>query len=95
MLAVDADLPMVFVSDLVSVVYEYLNLAFLLDATGISFGVKHFSRHGRALIRVTAAAGDVDAAISVASFRASRADWTRPEFRAAETAVEFSERRYP
>jgi hypothetical protein len=83
------------VSDLLAVVYEYLNLAFLLDATGVYFAVKDLSRHGGALVRAAAAAGDVDAAISVASFRAGRSDWTRPDFQTPGAVVELADLRHP
>ena len=95
MLAINPDPLAGVVSDFVSAAYEYLNLAFLLDATGVYFGVRDLSRHGRALIRATAAAGDVDAAISIASCRTGRSDWTQPDFRAAEATIEFSELRHP
>lgn len=57
-----------------------MHLALLLDATGIYFGLKDLDAHRQALLRVVAAAGDVDAAMSLASYRASRPDWTRPHF---------------
>jgi hypothetical protein len=95
MLAIDADPLVIAFSDFVAAVYEYLNLAFLLDATGVYFGARDLSRCGGSLVRATAAAGDVDAAISIASFRAGRPDWTRPEFRAAEATTELIELRHP
>jgi hypothetical protein len=95
MLSADADVLMRSVSDVVAAVYEYLNLALLLDATGVFFAVKDLSRYRNSLVRATAAAGDVDAAISIASYRASRSDWTRPDFRDAETPSELIELRHP
>ena len=71
------------VSDIVNMAYEYLNLVFLLDANGVYFGARGLDEHRHALLRVLVAMGDVDAAISVASFRTSRSDWTRPRFRPA------------
>jgi hypothetical protein len=68
-------------TDLVSVVYDYLNFVFLLDVNGVYFGAGELRARGTALLRVMAAAGDVDAAISVASYRASHDGWTRPGFR--------------
>ena len=58
-------------SDLVRAVYEYLNLALVLDGTGVYLGVRDLARGGPALVRAAAAAGDVDAAIGVASYRAT------------------------
>ena len=52
----------IIVSDVVSVVYEYLNLGFLLDANGVYFGARDLRVHHAALLRVIAAMGEVDAA---------------------------------
>lgn len=95
MLSVNADPLVVPLNDLVTAVYEYLNLAFLLDATGVYLVVKDLPRYGASLARATAAAGDVDAAISIASFRAGRSDWTRPDFRTADAATELADLRHP
>jgi hypothetical protein len=95
MLPINTDPLAVAFSDVVAAVYEYLNLAFLLDATGVYFAVRDLSHHGGGLVRATAATGDVDAAISIASFRAGRSDWTRPEFRASDAATQFTELRHP
>jgi hypothetical protein len=67
-------------TDLVSVVYDYLNVMFLLDVNGVYFGAAELRARGAVLLRVMAAAGDVDAAIAVASYRAGHDDWTRPRF---------------
>jgi hypothetical protein len=95
MLSVNEDPLTVVFSDFVAAVYEYLNLFLLLDATGVYFAAMDLSLHGGSLARATAAAGDVDAAISIASFRASRSDWTQPEFRAAGATTELTELRHP
>jgi MutS domain V len=95
MLSVNPHPLAVAASDLVAAVYEYLNLGFLLDATGVYFGARDLSRHGAALVRAVAAAGEVDAAISIASYRALRRDWTRPEFRAADATTRLTELRHP
>ena len=95
MLPVDVDPLILLVSDVVTTVYEYLNLALLLDATGVYVAIRDLSRHGGALVRTAAAAGDVDAAISIASWRAGRSDWTRPDVRAADATTEATELRHP
>jgi hypothetical protein len=69
------------ITDFASVVYGWLNLAFLLDANGVYFGARDLHAHAPAVLRVISAMGEVDAAISVSSYRASRPDWTRPRFR--------------
>ena len=95
MLSVSADPLAVAVNDLVAALYDYVNLAFLLDGTGVYFGARDLSRHGGSLVRAIAAAGDVDAAISIASYRAGRSDWTRPDFRAAHAMTELAELHHP
>jgi hypothetical protein len=71
------------VSDIVNMAYEYLNLVFLLDANGVYFGARSLAAHRDALLRVLVSMGEVDAAISVASFRSGRGDWVCPRFRPA------------
>ena len=82
-------------SDVVSVFYEYLNLAFLLDANGVYFGARDLRVHHRALLRVMAAMGEVDAAISTASLRTGRHDWTRPRFRPPGAPAALTGVRHP
>jgi hypothetical protein len=82
-------------SDLVRAVYEYLNLALVLDGTGVYLGVRDLARGGPALVRAAAAAGEVDAAIGVASYRAGLSDWTRPEFAPAGAVTAISDVRHP
>jgi hypothetical protein len=82
-------------SDVVGAVYEYLNLALLLDGTGVYFGTRDLARAGPSLARVVAAAGDVDAAIGVASYRAGRDDWSRPELRIDGGMTVLSGLRHP
>jgi hypothetical protein len=81
--------------DFVSAVYEYLNLALLLDGVGIYFGTRDLAGAGPALARVVAAAGDVDAAIGVASYRAGRDHWSRPELRVDGGAAVLTGLRHP
>ena len=59
----------VLFNDLVHVAYEYLNLALLLDGNGVYFGARRLRVHAPAFLRVLDAVGEIDAAISVASFR--------------------------
>jgi hypothetical protein len=85
----------VMVSDVVSVIYEYLNLALLLDANGVYFGARDLRVRHAALLRVIAAIGEVDAAISTASYRTGRQDWTRPRFREPGAPAELTGVRHP
>lgn len=83
------------INDVVSAVYEYLNLAFLLDGNGVYFGARSLRTHHAALLRVITAIGEVDAAISTASFRAGRPDWTRPKFAAPGATADLAQIRHP
>ena len=85
----------ILLSDFVGAVYEYLNLALLLDGTGVYFGLRDLSRAGGSLARIVAASGEVDAAISVASYRAGRSDWSRPDFRLDAAVTELIDMRHP
>lgn len=95
MLPMGAGMLPIMVSDVVSVVYEYLNLALLLDANGVYFGARDLRAHHGGLLRVIAAMGEVDAAVSTASFRAGRHDWTRPSFRQPGAPARLSDVRHP
>ncbi len=85
----------IMTNDILTAVYEYLNLAFLFDGTGVYVGVRHLRAHRASLLRVIAAVGEVDAAISTASFRAGRHDWTRPRFRQPGAPAELADIRHP
>jgi hypothetical protein len=81
--------------ELASSFVEYLNLLFLLDANALYFGARELRAHGGALLRVIAAVGDVDAALSVASLRAGNTFWTRPVFLAPDAATDLAGLRHP
>ena len=83
------------VADLVEIVYEYLNIAFLLDATGVHVALQDLTAHRHALVRAVAATGEVDAAISVASYRQDLPMWTRPVFSAPGSSVELEDVVHP
>jgi hypothetical protein len=85
----------IMVNDVVSTVYEYLNLALLLDGNGVYFGGRSLRVNNAALLRVIVAIGEVDAAVSTASFRAGRRDWTRPSFRPPGAPAELTDVRHP
>ena len=82
-------------ADLVEIVYQYLNIAFLLDATGVHIAMSDLAAHRHALLRVVAASGDVDAAISVASYRESLSTWTQPQFGGLGTSLELQDVVHP
>jgi DNA mismatch repair ATPase MutS len=82
-------------TDAIGVVYEYFNLFFLLDANAVYFGAAELQVRGASLVRVVAAMGEIDSAISVASLRAGSPAWTRPHFRPAEDPSTFENARHP
>ena len=85
----------VLASDFVGMIYDYLNFVFFLDANGVYFGAAELRKRGAALLRVLAAAGDVDAAVSVASYRAGLVNWTRPSFLAPGATAALTNVRHP
>lgn len=95
MLSVSPNWLATLVGDLVNAAYEYFNLLFLLDANGVYFGARDLRAEGPSLLRVVAAMGEVDAAISVASYRAGRHDWCRPRFGPPGTSAVFTDVRHP
>ena len=81
--------------DLASLLFEYLNLVFWLDANALFFGARELRRRAPELLRVIAGVGEVDAALSVASYRSGTAGWTRPIFRPAGSSMVMSDVRHP
>src|SRR5579862_1964441 len=65
-------------SQLAGALLEYLNLLFCLDANALFFGARELAVRSADLMRVIEAVGDTDAALSVASYRATVSGWTRP-----------------
>jgi DNA mismatch repair ATPase MutS len=83
------------VSDLCQVVYEYLNLAFLLDWNAVYLGAPRLRADAPRLLRVIAAMGEIDAAVSIASFRAGSKGWTRPRFCRPGAPISMTGIRHP
>jgi len=78
-----------------SVFLEYLNLLFCLDANALFFGARELAARGPELLRLVKAVGEVDAALSVASYRSGTTGWTRPQFTGPETASVMTAIRHP
>jgi hypothetical protein len=81
--------------NLAALLIEYLNLLFFLDANALFFGARELRRRGPELLRVLAAVGDIDAAVSVASYRSSTSGWTRPSFQQAGSHAVMTGLRHP
>ena len=80
MLSVHASPLAGMVADLFNVIYDYVNLVLPVNASGMYLGASDLRAGGARLLRVVAAVGDVDAAVSVAALRAELSNWTRPVF---------------
>jgi hypothetical protein len=83
--------------EIAGAIFEYVNLLLLLDVNAMFFGARELRRHGPALLRVIAAVGDVDAALSVANLRAGSRHWTKPKFAppAATMPIKLTDLRHP
>jgi DNA mismatch repair ATPase MutS len=68
---------------------------FLVDLTVLYFAGHEIRARGTALLRVIAAVGDVDAAISIASFRAGTPHWTWPRFHPPGSPTVLTDLRHP
>lgn len=81
--------------EITATIAEYLNLLLLADVNAVYFASHEARLRGPALFRVAAALGDLDAAISVASFRAGATGWTRPTFVPSGDPASFRELCHP
>jgi hypothetical protein len=79
----------------VNALYEYVSIMLLLDGNAAFLGVRYVHSHADALVRLTAAVGEIDAAISVASLRQERTDWVRPRFASPGTVASIIDVRHP
>ena len=77
------------------VLFELLNFFLALDGNALLFGAIELGRRAAALQRTLAAVGEVDAAIAIASYRASTDGWTRPSFHEVGSAVSIRGLRHP
>ncbi len=80
---------------LTAAVFEYLNLALLLDANAFFFGSRAVRRQAEELRCVLSATGTVDAALAVASFRAGNTHWCRPTDARPGTPLRLVDVRHP
>jgi hypothetical protein len=76
-------------------IIEYLNMLLCLDANALFFGARELKARAPDLLRVIGAVGDVDAALSVASYRAGVTGWTRPRFLPAGSAATMTGIQHP
>ncbi len=81
--------------ELGALLIEYFNMALCLDGNALYFGGRYVRENGAALRRVVMAVGSIDAASSVASYRAGAGAWTRPTFRSTGGPCELVDLRHP
>ena len=82
-------------TDLIGFVVEYINIQLLMDVNALYFASRELRTRGVHLIGLIEAVGEIDAAIAVASFRASAPEWVRPRFRGADEPAELIDLRHP
>jgi len=68
-------------------IVDAVNMLLWLDVIALLWGAAELQAKGRELLRVIAAVGDLDAALSVASYRAGTPGWTRPSFQPASAIL--------
>jgi hypothetical protein len=73
--------------DLSSLLYEYVNLVFLLDVDAFLFSLELLRRKRAVIRQLFEALGEIDGALSVAAFRGSLSAWCRPRFTPGGTAL--------
>jgi hypothetical protein len=81
--------------DLTGMLFEYLNILFCLDANALFFGARELRLRGDDLRRVITTVGEVDAAISIASYRAGTPGWIRPVITEPGSPVSLVNVRHP
>jgi hypothetical protein len=82
-------------TDLVGFVIEYINIQLLMDVNALYFASRDLQTRGHHLVRLIEAVGEIDAAIAVASFRGTEAEWVRPRFLDAGAQAVLTDVRHP
>jgi DNA mismatch repair ATPase MutS len=82
-------------ADLITGIYDFLNLLIPVNAAGVYLGVARLRAKAAALLEVMAAIGDVDAALSVASLRAGPVEWSRPVFGTSGSSIAMTKGVHP
>jgi DNA mismatch repair ATPase MutS len=82
-------------NDLLRSIIGYLNLLFFIDGTVLNFGAPRLRRKTSRLLTAVAVLGELDAAISVASFRAGLDGWSRPMFLPDSAHLRLTDVRHP
>ncbi|MDA1185282.1 MAG: hypothetical protein O2930_11650 [Acidobacteria bacterium] len=75
--------------------FRWIGVLLSLDLSALFFGLREMKSHGPTWFRLIAAVGEIDAAISIASYRQGSAGWTRPVWRDARTTATLAGIRHP
>lgn len=75
-------------SDAAAMIYQYVNLLFLLDVNAFVFSTDTIRTHASRLRAMYQAVGTIDVAQSVAAWRASLPGWVTPDFSATGRALD-------
>ena len=81
--------------DSAAAIFEAANMLLLLDVNVLYFASRDIQAKSEALLRTIATVGTVDAAISVASYRAGTAGWTRPVLQSHAGTATMTGLRHP
>ncbi|MEY4635901.1 MAG: hypothetical protein RJA55_1699 [Acidobacteriota bacterium] len=73
--------------NIVALLVDAINMLLWLDVIALLQGAAELQTKGRELLRVIDAVGELDAALSIASYRAGTPGWTRPAFQPASAVL--------
>jgi DNA mismatch repair ATPase MutS len=79
----------------ISPALEYINIFFLVEVRAFFDTTAELIRHARDLRELYTALGELDALLSIASYRAGLPSYTIPEFTAVGTSLDIKEARQP
>jgi hypothetical protein len=82
-------------TDLGGALVEYINVQLLLDVNALYFASRELAVRGPNLLGLIKTVGDIDAAISVASFREGAGEWVHPRFVDAHAPALLTDLRHP
>jgi hypothetical protein len=77
------------------VIFRWISVLLSLDVSALFFGLRELKSNGQPFFRLIGAAGEIDAAISIAAYRYGSAGWTRPVWREAGTRATLAGIRHP
>lgn len=76
-------------------IFRWIGVVLSLDLSALFFGLRELASNRQTWFRLIAAVGEIDAAISIASYRQGSGGWTRPVWRDAGTMATLTAIRHP